>query len=69
MEREQQEQEAVDGVLQRMTERFPDVPSEVIERTVHEMHEELSGPIRDFVPVLVEHRARDHFEAMTRQPA
>jgi hypothetical protein len=50
---------AIDLVCARMAERFPHVPPATIRRTVDEIYAELDGPIRDFVPVLVEHIARD----------
>ena len=53
------ESEAVDEVESRLTERFPDVPVETIRRTVRQAHDELDGPVRTFVPLLVEHDARD----------
>lgn len=36
---------------------------------VHEAHHELDGnPIRDFIPVLVEHEARERLQATGAQP-
>jgi hypothetical protein len=69
MDRAEHELEAVEAVCRRLSARFPDVPPETITRTVHEIHLGLSGPIRDYVPVLVEHMARDHLSAARRQPA
>jgi len=68
MEPSAHEVDAVEGVCHRLTERFPDVPPDTIERTVREIHGHFDGPIRDYVPVLVEHQARDHFTALTRRP-
>ena len=53
------ESEAIDQVLDRLTERFPDVPVETVRRTVQQVHDDLDGPVRAFVPLLVEHDARD----------
>jgi len=53
------EREAVEAVENRLTERFPDVPVETVRRTVRRAHDELDGPVRTFVPLLVEHDARD----------
>lgn len=69
MDRAEHELEAVEAVCRRLSARFPDVPPETITRTVHEIHLGLSGPIRDYVPVLVEHMARDHLAGRTRQLA
>jgi hypothetical protein len=69
MDRAEHELAAVEAVCRRLSARFPDVPAETITRTVHEIHLGLSGPIRDYVPVLVEHMARDQLAGRTRQPA
>lgn len=54
------EARAVVAVITHLTERFPDVPRSVIEDVVAEEHAGLSGGrIRDYVPVLVEHAARN----------
>ena len=58
------ESEAIDQVLDRLTERFPDVPVETVRRTVHQAHEDLDGPVRAFVPLLVEHDARDALKSV-----
>jgi hypothetical protein len=47
---------AVEHAADRLAERFPGVPRDRIQQLVQERHEEFSGaPVRDFVPVLVEH--------------
>ena len=54
-----EEERAVEDVIDRLAGRFPDVPRDHIVTVVHETHLELRGnPIRDFVPVLVEHTAK-----------
>lgn len=53
------EPHALVGVIDRLGERFPDRPRSAIEEVVAEEPESLNdGPIRDFVPVLVERAAR-----------
>jgi hypothetical protein len=55
----EEETRAVGLVVDRLAERFPDVAREHVAAIVAEEHLELEGnPIRDFVPVLVEHEAR-----------
>lgn len=45
--------------MERLAERFPDKDRSAIEQIVAEEHELLDdGPIRDYVPVLVERAAR-----------
>ena len=51
---------ALTGAVDRLAEKFPDLPSGIIEEVVQEQHRELdAGRVRDFVPVLVEHGAQD----------
>lgn len=53
------ELKAIDNVVDRLAERFPHIPRPSIEQTVREEHQALAdGPIRDYVPVLVEHAVR-----------
>ena len=47
------------AVVERLTARFPDQQRSVIEEIVAEEHGLLDdGPIRDFIPVLVERAAK-----------
>ncbi|GAB3046625.1 hypothetical protein GCM10027053_00320 [Intrasporangium mesophilum] len=57
------ESRAIEEVVARLSERFPGVALEVIEAAVRVAHEGLEGPVRDYVPVLVEHAARDRLAA------
>lgn len=58
------EQRAVGEVAERLAERFPDVPRDQVAQIVRDVHAALDGnPIRDFVPVLVEHDARERLRA------
>ena len=53
------EPEALMAVVERLTERFPDQHRSAIEDVVAEEHGLLDdGPIRDFIPVLVERAAK-----------
>ena len=53
------EARALMEVMERLAERFPDKDRSAIEQIVAEEHELLDdGPIRDYVPVLVERAAR-----------
>ena len=62
-ELEEQERQALTHVHARLAERFPSVDPTVIEAAVRLEHVHLDGPIRDYVPVLVEHAARDRIAA------
>jgi hypothetical protein len=54
------ENRAVEQVAEHLVEKFPQVERTQIENLVREKHEALDGnPIRDFVPRLVEHGAKE----------
>lgn len=53
------EGKALAEVQARLQARFPDLHPDVVAAAVRLAHSELDGPVRDFVPVLVEHAARD----------
>jgi hypothetical protein len=53
------EMKALAEVQSRLQQQFPHVAAEVVEAAVQVAHSGLTGPIRDFVPLLVEHAARD----------
>jgi hypothetical protein len=55
----QDESHALEEVRVRLMERFPDLDADTINAAVRAAHDELTGPIRDYVPVLVERAARD----------
>ncbi len=63
VEQEEQEMQALTHVYARLAERFPSVDPTAIEAAVRLEHVHLDGPIRDYVPVLVEHAARDRLAA------
>ena len=50
---------ALADVQARLQARFPSLDAEVVEAAVRLSHSKLTGRVRDFVPVLVEHEARD----------
>jgi hypothetical protein len=59
------ERAAIDGVTDRLAQRFVQVHPDAVAATVREVHAEFDGrPIRDYVPLLVEHRARDLLRRM-----
>lgn len=64
-----EEEREVGAVIDRLTERFPAVTRDRVVAIVTDAHAELEGnPIRDFVPVLVEHEARDRLRAEGARP-
>lgn len=52
------------NVEARLAERFPHLERHVVAAAVRSAHSEMTGGIRDFVPVLVEHNARERLAAM-----
>jgi hypothetical protein len=58
------ELKAVEQVCERLVARFPTVPITTVRATVQEFHATLDGPVRNFVPILVEHGARDRLSAI-----
>jgi hypothetical protein len=54
------EEVAVEQVIERLTGKFPETSPIEIAAVVREEHGKLAdSPIRTFIPVLVEHEARD----------
>jgi hypothetical protein len=62
-----QEQRALVEVQQRLRDRFPELDPPVVEAAVRVAHTELTGPIRDFAPLLVEKAARDRLASAIRE--
>jgi hypothetical protein len=63
----QDENGRVEDVRDRLRQRFPHVDDDLVTRTVDEAHRELdTASIRDFVPILVEKRARDVLSRLSR---
>lgn len=61
------EQSRVADAESRLRARFPQLPADEVARAVELSHRELDdAPVRDFVPILVEKRAR---ELLTGSPS
>lgn len=64
------EDRAVAHVIDRLAERFPGMPRTSIERAVQENREALAGGrVRDYIPVLIEHGAKEQLRHETPSPA
>jgi len=51
---------AVEKLADELIERHPEIPADSVRTIVTESHHELDGaPVRDFVPTLVSHSARE----------
>ena len=63
------EDAAVDQVIERLTGKFPETSPIEIAAVVKEEHEKLAdSPIRAFIPVLVEHEAKDRLREKGHAP-
>lgn len=60
----QHETLALGQIQERLAGRFPEIASEVVEAAVRLAHAELRGPVRAYVPLLVEHAAHDRLRAI-----
>jgi hypothetical protein len=64
-----EEDRAVAQVIVRLATRYPDVARASIEKTVHDRQHELAdNPVRDYVPVLIEHAAKDRLRRTRPAP-
>jgi hypothetical protein len=63
------EQQALVAVQERLRQWFPDLDAAVIEAAVRVSHAEPAGPVRDFVPLLVERAARERPAFANQEPA
>ena len=64
-----QEKNAVDDMVRRLEVRYADLPPDRVKAVVTACHDSLSDkPIRDFIPVLVEHAARSQLRAERKTP-
>ncbi len=65
MNKPEHEDEAIEHVVDRLTEKFDTVPADVVASTVHETHETFDDArVRDYVPVIVEHDARERLRTV-----
>lgn len=57
---ERDEHQAIEHVIARLAERFPTLSDEHVRQVVdEELHRLDANPVRDFIPVLVEHAATE----------
>ena len=61
------ERRGVEDVVDRLGEKYPEIDRARITAIVAEEHDAFDGrPVRDFVPVLVEKRAKLRVNSLTR---
>ena len=56
----------VNEVAERLRLRFPSIPEETVRAVVAASHAGLVGPVRAYVPLLVEHQARQRLSELSR---
>jgi|UniRef100_UPI00389AE82B hypothetical protein len=56
---EPSEAQALAGVRSRLAAQFPDAGKEAVDTEVSAAHAQMTGPVRDYVPVLVERMVRE----------
>jgi len=57
---------AVEKLADELVERHPELPADAVRTIVSEAHHELDGaPVRDFVPPLVSHAARQRLRTQS----
>jgi hypothetical protein len=60
---------ALEHVRQMLGSRFPTLDPTTVESVVVEVHASLTGPVRDYVPLLVERASRDRLHALASRPS
>lgn len=63
------EQTAVGRVYEVLRDRFPSVAPEVVEAVVRREHAALDGPLRTFIPVLVQRAAGNTLRDLCAPPS
>ncbi len=58
------EKKAVEQVCEGLSERFPTVDRAAVRALVDEIYAAITGPIRDYVPLLVERAARERLQSL-----
>jgi hypothetical protein len=57
---------ALEHVCEALAARFPTVDEQTVRSVVDEAYAVLDGPVRDYVPLLVERRSRERLAGLTR---
>lgn len=65
----EQERLALLVVQKRLRQRFPEADAAVVEAAVRLSHAALDGPVRDFVPLLVERAAGERLSTFHARAA
>ena len=61
----EEEQQALETVIERLTEYFPDTERAELVRVVDDEHHKLDGnPVRDYIAVLVEHASHERLREL-----
>lgn len=63
------EKQAVEQVCERLAARFPEVSAATVRDVVEKARSRLDGPVRIYVPVLVERAARERLATLSGSDA
>lgn len=59
------EQTVIDQLVMRLTQRYPAIAKATVEGLVRDLHAKFDGrPLRDFIPLLIERRAKAALEQL-----
>jgi len=59
------EDQAIAHVQDRLIEEYPDVGPDVVRDAVEDVHHHFDGPVRNYVPILVEREAASRLQALS----
>ncbi|WP_197711303.1 hypothetical protein [Cellulomonas sp. WB94] len=59
------EDQAIAHVQDRLIERYPDVGPDVVRDAVQDIHHHFDGPVRNYVPILVEREAASRLDELS----
>src|SRR6476661_1814785 len=60
---------ALEHVRELLASRFPTIDPTTVTSVVVEVHASLKGPVREYVPLLVERASRDRLRALVSGPS
>lgn len=63
------EKRAIEEVRTRLADRFPALERAVVDEAVDTALAHLNGPVRDFIPILVERAAAEQLKGLVGDPA
>lgn len=62
------EADSVNAVCRALKDRFPHLPTALVDDIVANVYSALAGPVRTYIPILVESAARRRLDVLDREP-